>query len=66
VLFIGCIINKNSGDCCIQVSKSIFQSKFALEKVEVVNSFQGFSVASLAMLNSLMRLSNFNKYIRLD
>lgn len=34
-LFIFCIINKDSGDCCVQVSKfrSVFQSKFALEKV---------------------------------
>lgn len=66
-LFIGCIINKNCGNCYVQVSnfKSIFLSKFAFEKAGVVNSFQGFPVASLAALNSLMCLSNFNKYIRL-
>lgn len=67
VLFIGCIINKNSSDCYVQVSnfKSIFQSKFALGKVEVINFLQGFSVAGLAVLNSLMCLSNLNNYIRL-
>lgn len=67
VLFICCIINKNSGDCYVQVSNlRVFLSKnFALKKLEVVNSFQGFSLANYAVLKSLMCLSNFNKFKRL-
>lgn len=66
VLFICCIINKNSGDCYVQVSnlRVFLSQKFALEKV-VVNSFQGFSVANYAVLKSLMCLSSLSKFIGL-